>query len=128
MPTFTIAATVAASAAAVWDLFATPARWPEWGPSVRGIECADTVIRPGTVGRVRTAFGLSLPFEITAVEPGRSWHWRVAGVPATGHRLEPVDDARTRVVFEVPVWAAPYAVVCRRALRRLARIVEPPTE
>jgi len=27
------------------------------------------------------------------------------------------------VVFEVLLWAAPYAVVCRLALRRIARLV-----
>ncbi len=123
-------ATIAAPADAVWELLATPARWSEWGPSVRGVTCAgDTApVRAGTRGRVRTAVGPSLPFVVTAVEPGRSWDWRVAGIRATGHRVEPVNDTHARVVLTVPIWAAPYALVCRRALTRIAALVEPANE
>lgn len=121
----TVDAVIAAPADAVWAVLATPARWPEWGPSVRGVECADEVLQAGTNGRVRTALGPSLPFVVTAVEPGRSWDWQVAGIAATGHRIEPIDGTRTRVVFAVPWWAAPYALVCRRALTRIERLVAP---
>ncbi len=41
---------------------------------------------------------------------------------ATGHRVERLGTERCRVVFEVPFWAAPHAVVCRPALRRIARL------
>jgi uncharacterized protein YndB with AHSA1/START domain len=116
-----VARIVAAPAATMWTLLAQPHRWPEWGPSVRDVECSDDEIRPGTHGRVRTPIGLWLPFTITAVEPGRTWHWRVAGLAATGHRLEPVDEHHTRVVFEVPAWGFPYAIVCWAALRNLVR-------
>jgi uncharacterized protein YndB with AHSA1/START domain len=113
---------IAAPASTLWTLLAQPRHWPKWGPSVRDVECSDDEIRPGTHGRVRTPMGPWLPFTITAVEPGRTWHWRVAGLAATGHRIEPVDANRTRVVFEIPAWGLPYAVVCRAALRNLARI------
>jgi len=89
------------------------------------VEPAAGVVVAGLRGRVRTRLGLSLPFEITAVEPGRAWRWRVAGVAATGHRVEPLGPMRCRVVFEVPRWAAPYALVCRAALRRLSRLLPP---
>lgn len=107
----------------VWELLADTSRWPEWGPSIVSVEPAAARLGQGLRGRVRTRAGFSLPFEITVVEPGRSWRWRVAGVPATGHRVEALGPSRCRVVFEVPLWAAPYAVVCRVALRRLARLV-----
>lgn len=116
-----VARVIAAPASEMWRLLARPGRWPEWGPSVRAVECSDDEIRAGTRGRVRTPMGAWLPFTVTAVEPGRTWHWRVAGLAATGHRIEPVDDHHTRVVFEVPAWGFPYAVVCRAALRNLAR-------
>jgi uncharacterized protein YndB with AHSA1/START domain len=112
---------IAAPASTMWALLARPDHWPGWGPSVRAVECSDDEIRPGTRGRVRTPLGAWLPFTVTAVEPGRTWHWRVAGFAATGHRIEPVDDHHTRVVFEVPAWGFPYAIVCRAALRNLAR-------
>ena len=116
-----VARVVPASAATMWALLAHPRRWPDWGPSVRAVECTDEEVRPGTRGRVRTPVGLWLPFVVTAVEPGRSWNWRVVGMPATGHRIEVVDAQRTRVVFEIPAWAAPYGLVCRAALRHLDR-------
>jgi len=116
-----VARVVAAEPSTMWALLAQPHRWPEWGPSVRAVECTDTEIRPGTQGRVRTPVGLWLRFTITAVDPGRAWHWRVAGLAATGHRIEPVGDRRTRVVFEIPWWGLPYGIVCHLALRNLAR-------
>jgi uncharacterized protein YndB with AHSA1/START domain len=117
-----IARVIAAPASTMWMLLAQPRHWPEWGPPVRDIECSDDEISPGTHGRIRTPIGPWLPFTITAVEPGRTWHWRVAGLAATGHRIEPVDAHHTRVVFEIPAWGLPYAIVCRAALRNLARI------
>ena len=117
-----VAAELDAPPEKVWELLANTSHWPDWGPSVLAVEPAEAEVRSGLRGRVRTAARFSLPFEITAVEPGRAWRWRVAGVAATGHRVEGLDPGRCRVVFEVPLWAAPYAIVCRMALRRLARL------
>jgi hypothetical protein len=105
-----------------WALLIDTGRWPEWGTSVRGVECADREIRAGTTGRIETVLGITVPFEIVACEPYR-WTWRVARIPATGHRVEPLGENRCRVVFEVPVLAVGYIPVCRRALGRIAHIV-----
>jgi len=106
----------------LWGLIANTSRWVDWGPSVLAVDPAAREVERGLRGRVRTRAGFWLPFEVTEVEPGRAWRWRVAGIPATGHRVEGLGPDRCRVVFEVPRWAAPYAVVCRMALRRLARL------
>lgn len=82
------------------------------------------MVRAGTRGRVRSALGVWLPFEVTHYEEGRAWAWRVCGVHATGHRVEELAPNRCRVVFELPWLAAPYALICRWALRRIARILE----
>ena len=98
--------------------------WSEWSPSIRGVESDDRFVREGTRGRVRIA-GAWIPFEVTGFS-GRQWRWRVAGIPATGHRVEAYagDSERCRVAIEVPIVAAGYVPVCRRALDRFATLVE----
>lgn len=108
-------------AARAWDLLVETERWPEWGPSVLAVD-APPRVGPGTRGRVRTPLGW-LRFEVTGYEEGRAWRWRVAGMPATGHRVEPLGAQACRITFEVPLWATPYALVCRVALGRIARLV-----
>jgi hypothetical protein len=44
--------------------------------------------------------------------------WKVAGVSATHHRVEPVGGG-TRVTIAVPWWAAAYLTVCSIALHRI---------
>ena len=121
-----VAREIEAPAERLWALLADPQRWVDWGPSVREVEAGAGPVEPGKRGRVRTAVGVWLPFEITAVDAGRSWSWRVAGVEATGHRVEPLGATRCRVVFVVPGWAFPYGLVCRVALDRLARLAADP--
>lgn len=115
---------IEAAPADAWGLLADTSEWPAWGPSIREVDSEDRVVRRGTRGRVRTLLGLWLPFEITRVAEGRAWSWRVLGIRATGHRVEALGPHRCRVVFEVPWLAAPYALVCRRALRRIAELLE----
>jgi hypothetical protein len=126
---------VAAPREACWELLTDTERWPAWGPSVRAVESPSRVIEPGTRGRVRVPGGLWVPFRVTDCEAYR-WSWRVGRpggeprLPATGHRVDPDPapgggEGRGRgclVVFEVPPAAAPYALVCRRALRRIERL------
>lgn len=121
-PAVTVARVVDAPPEAVWDLLIDTRRWPEWGPSITGVECADRRIEEGSTGRVRTIGGLWIPFEVTACER-YGWTWRVAGIPATGHRVEPLTEG-CRVAFEVPVLATPYVPVCRIALSRIAALAE----
>ena len=142
MRTLDVARELDAPAGAVWAALVDIRQWPRWGPSVRGAELdgADRngagtdaagngdsghLIGPGSTGRVRTAVGVRLPFEVTDFEPGRRWAWKVAGVAATGHRVEPVGPDRCRAVIEVPAWAPAYAPLCWVALGRLGRISRP---
>ena len=110
--------TVEAPIDTLWDILTDTERWPEWGPSVRGVESTDRYVQTGTTGRVETPLGISLPFEITHCEPYR-WTWTVARIPATGHRIDTLDDGKCRVVFELSPLAVGYAPVCERALRRI---------
>ena len=101
----------------IWELFVDTRQWPEWGPSITAVESSERHIRNGTTGRVRIVGGLWLPFTVTSMSKYR-WTWRVAGVRATGHYVEPL-DGRCRVAFEVPILVAPYLLVCRQALLRI---------
>lgn len=114
---------VEAPAEDVWDLLTDTERWPEWGPSVSAVTATDRYIQTGTTGEVRTPIGVSVPFEITHSEPYR-WTWTVARIPATGHRVDRLADDRCDVAFELSPLAAGYVPVCRRALDRIAGIVE----
>lgn len=106
---------------AVWDLLCDTQRWPEWGPSVSDVRSSERVIDQGTTGKVQVAGGPWVPFEIVTCEDYR-WTWRVAKIPATGHRVEAAPRG-CRVVFEIPLAAAGYAVVCERALSRIEDLV-----
>ena len=111
---------ISGSAAEAWRLLTDTSRWPEWGPSVSRVECTERHIGP----RVQTVIGLWLPFRITECTDGRHWSWEVAGIPATGHRVEALGPDRCRVVFEVPLLAAPYLAVCRLAVQKIRTILE----
>jgi len=114
-----VSADIASSAAVAWRLLTDTHAWPQWGPSVRAVDATARFITAGMTGRVQTTPGLWLPFEITDWQQGRAWAWRVAGVPATGHRVAPLTTSSCRVAFTIPRWAPFYVPVCRLALRRL---------
>ena len=116
----------------VWKIITDTHQWPRWGPSVQRVESPNRFIQKGDRGRVKTAAGIWLPFEITEFEPERYWAWKVAGVRATGHRVEPVGNAGSdpdepggcRLIFEAPAIAFPYLSVCRWAAGRIRRMAE----
>ncbi len=110
---------IAAPAERAWELLSEPDRWSAWGPSVRGAALHGERLERGATGTVTTAVGIDLDFEITRFEPGRAWSWKVAGVPATDHRVEPLGPDRCRVGFGVPWPALPYLAICRLALARI---------
>ena len=106
-----------------WRLLVDVERWPEWGPSVRSAGLDGERFEHGATGWVRTPFGLRVPFEVTGFDDGRRWSWKVAGVPATDHRICPIGPTACTVGFGMPRIAAPYALVCRRALTTIDRLL-----
>lgn len=117
-----ITKTIAAPAEKVWDILTDTRLWPLWGPSVSAVDAPRRHLAAGLRGRVKTAVGLWLPFEITRFEAPSYWHWKVAGIAATGHRVTSLDPGRCELSFEVPLWAGPYALVCRLAAENIARL------
>jgi hypothetical protein len=111
---------VAADRERVWTVLTDTERWPDWGPSVTAVDADTRIVEAGSTGRVRLPGGVWLPFEITSCA-GYRWTWRVARIPATGHRVEAAGDGCT-VAFELPLYATPYAPVCVRALDRVEKL------
>lgn len=108
----------------IWEILTDTTTWPQWGPSVKAVECRERFISKGTKGKVKTAAGIWLPFMITRYEERRFWSWKVASIPATGHRVESQGDGLCLLTFEVPLLAAPYAYICKIALDRIAIMLE----
>ena len=117
-----VSAEIDAPAAAVWELLVDLDAWPRWGPSVRGASVEGGVLEAGARGKVMTALGVSVPFEVITFEPGVGWSWTVGGIKATDHRVEPLGPDRCRVGFGIGWPAAPYLAVCRVAIGRLAHL------
>lgn len=114
---------IAVEPAVVWDVLTDPARWGDWGPTVRGGRLDPPGrFETGATGTVRTALGVALRFRLREVDPGRRWSWRVAGIPATVHAVEAIDGG-CRAGMGVPAPAAPYLPVCAIGLRRIEDIV-----
>jgi len=108
----------------VWDLLTDTNAWPTWGPSVRSATVHGGHLTDGATGTIKTVFGPELSFEITEFELGSQWSWKVAGVTATNHTVQPLDAETCRAGFGVPIVATPYLAVCRWALIRLQRLAE----
>ncbi|MDT8419526.1 MAG: SRPBCC family protein [Desulfuromonadales bacterium] len=106
----------------VWDILTDTRQWPLWGPSISAVACSQRHITAGATGRVKTVIGIWVPFRILRFDPPSYWSWLVAGVPATGHRLQPLGPGRCALTFEVPAPVFPYALVCRRALNNISRL------
>lgn len=121
VPVWTVSRKIAAPADVVWHLLIDLKAWPRWGPTVAGAELAGGGFESGATGRVWTPVGVPLPFTITELDPGRSWGWRVAGVPATRHGVEP-DAGGCRAWMSAPVWAPAYLPVLAVALKRIDEI------
>ena len=117
-----------APAPRVWQLITDTETWSRWGPSVRKVDSPDRFIHAGLKGRILTPFGIWLPFNIEKFEPERYWNWRVAGIPATGHLVEPLKNHRCRLTFTVPAWAPIYGLVCRIALNRIQKLSALPSK
>ena len=119
---FRASAEALAPAATAWEILTDTTLWSSWGPSVRSVRCDERWLNAGVTGAVQLSIGPWLSFVIERFEPPFYWDWRVAGLHATGHRIEALGASRCRISFEFSAWAAPYYPVCRIAAVRVARL------
>ncbi len=86
---------IAASADLVWSVYADVERWPEWTASTTSVDfVVGTTLALGAKVRIRQPRLPTAVWEVTALDPGRSWTWeaRGPGVHTTAfHTLEPGD-------------------------------------
>jgi hypothetical protein len=122
-PHIEISRVVAASPSSVWELLTDTLAWEEWGPSIVAVRSSDRYIRKGSHGQVKTALRFWVPFEVTDLDSGKYWSWKIFGISATGHRIERLNEGSCRLVFQVPIWAAPYLIVCKIAIDRIVQLL-----
>ena len=121
---FNISRIIQTTPEALWDMLTDTKSWPQWGPTVKAVQSNSQYIRAGSTGHVKTVLGFWAPFAITEWADGQYWSWRVFNIRATGHRIEIIDGKCCRLIFEVPFWAGPYAIICKVAADRIARYLE----
>ncbi|WP_354699965.1 hypothetical protein DSM112329_00223 [Paraconexibacter sp. AEG42_29] len=128
-------ATSTAPPAAAWALLARPDQWQRWAPHLRGawgLAGADGTVRDGARGAARLLGAVPVPVTITAVEPGRAWSWRVAGVVDMDHVVDAVPGGcRVTVTIAAPgpleaALHATYGPLVEALIGRLARIAAKP--
>jgi len=68
--------TIEAPAATVWSIFSDVERWPDMTPSVERLTALDGAeLAVGRRYRIEQPRFPKLVWEVTEVEPGRSWTW-----------------------------------------------------
>lgn len=119
----TVEHAISAPAPSVWKVLIDLDAWPQWGPTVLGAELTGPgPLRLGARGKVWTPIGVPLPFEITEFDDGRRWAWKVGGVQATRHGVDPTPDG-CRAWMSAPLWAPAYLPVLAIGLQRIAQMV-----
>lgn len=127
-----VSASGEAAPAVVWERYTRPSLWSTWSPQILGVTCSDERIVTGTIGTVRVPPGVTLRFEVTAVdEQEQSWSWVVHGPLGAVLRLDHGVQARpapaltgSRTSLTIGGFAPlvlAYAPLAGPALRRLVR-------
>ena len=92
---------IAAPASIVWEVFAEVERWPEWTASVeRAVPLDGPAIEAGRRFEIKQPRLPKVVWEVTEVDPGRSWTWRQRSPGSTAfasHEVVPLDAERTLV-------------------------------
>jgi ligand-binding SRPBCC domain-containing protein len=92
---------IGAPAETVWAVFVDVERWAEWTPSIERIVALDGPgIEVGKRFEIKQPRFPKLVWEVTEVDPGVSWAWRVRSLGATTvatHEVVPQSGGRTLV-------------------------------
>ena len=116
---------ISASADQVWGVFTDVVSWPSWTPSVTILEALDgPAIERGHRFRIKQPRLPALVWEVTDLDPRRSWTWVVRSVGATTsarHEVSPIDASScvvTQILDQRGVLGVVFALITRRMTRR----------
>jgi uncharacterized membrane protein len=100
---YTVSRDVDAGADRVWAVVADVERMPTWTSSMRRVRVLDgTALAVGTRVRIEQPWLPPATWQVTELEPGRSYTWES---PATGlhstawHTVDPLGEGRSRVTL-----------------------------
>lgn len=83
---------IAALPERVWTIMSDVERWHEWTASITSIRLLDGPLAPGARAEVRQPKLPTVVWQVTSLDPGRSFEWEVRspGSHVVGiHRVEP---------------------------------------
>jgi uncharacterized protein YndB with AHSA1/START domain len=96
---------IAAPPELVWAILVDVERWPEWTGSMREVTKLDgDELAAGKTVRVRQPRMPALIWEVSELEPGKSFSWRSSspGITTLGtHRVRPAAGSRTKVTLGI---------------------------
>ncbi|WP_377640407.1 SRPBCC family protein [Oryzobacter terrae] len=96
---------VAAPPERVWEVLTDVERWSEWTSTVTSVRRLDEGdLRVGSRARIDQPRIPETEYEVTALDPGRSFTWVATGpgvVTTARHDAEPLPDGGTRVRLSV---------------------------
>ena len=94
MTRFNISIDINASTERTWAILRDAERWPEWTPTVTGVELLDPgPLRVGTRAMIRQPKLPPALFEVTELDEGRSFTWVTGNAfvkVAARHSVEPI--------------------------------------
>jgi uncharacterized membrane protein len=112
-----------APAATVWEVFTDVVNWPTWTPSVVRIAPLDGPgIEVGKRFEIKQPRLPTLVWEVTDVDPGRSWTWRQrsrGAVTYASHTV--VSDGTRRIVVQCVEHRGPFGIVIGALTSRQTR-------
>jgi uncharacterized membrane protein len=108
----------------VWSTYAAVEHWPDWTASVRSIDALDGAeLSIGRRYRISQPRFPTLVWQVSELEPGRSWSWeqRSPGGCTLGvHEVEPLGAGRTLVTQRIEQ-RGPIGGLVGRLMRRTTR-------
>jgi len=100
---------ISAPAQRVYDVYSDVERWPEWTESVTSVQRLDDgPLRVGSSARIKQPRLPTAEWEVTDIEPGRSFTWtaRGPGIISTGSHVVARTDREGQVTATASVHQA----------------------